>query len=193
MVASEHNKTYNEKHQNDRPSSLLIKALKSFSYTYNSPALELGCGPGVDAGYLKERGFDVTAVDKDEGSEDYLARYGIPLTFACFEDFQFPSDYYALVNAQFSLPFVAREKFLDVFSKVKQSIRSEGVFVGNFLGVEDGWYGGKNEFIFLQKNQVQNLFDGFRIEHLYEVKRIGENLHGKEKIWHTYGVIAVKY
>src|SRR5215831_15575461 len=84
-------------------------------------ALELGAGAGRDTRYLLEQGFQVTAVDADPQAVALLAalpsarsRSHLRVVQSAFEDFAFDTAPYALISAQFALPFLARSQFADV-------------------------------------------------------------------------------
>lgn len=174
------------------PSPLLVAGLNYLPLGSGRQALELGCGPGVDAGFLKRQGFVVTAVDQEAATELYLARFDLIPTITSFERFPFPDNYYDLVNARFSLFFMSRDQFFIVMEKIKKSIKEGGIFVGNFLGVEDQWNGQKNDFTFLNEDEVRGLFPGFQIERLQEIEETRSDVSGREKHWHQFDVIAVK-
>src|SRR6266571_1682897 len=105
----------------------LIKAVSLLAHKEH--ALDLGCGAGRDTKYLLEQGFHVTAVDNDPHAIAVLAhlpQHNLRLVQSSFQDFVYET--YDLINAQFALPFTPRESFDEVFTRVKDSIKSGGVF-----------------------------------------------------------------
>src|SRR5258708_24742415 len=127
--------------RNKPPSPLLVKSLK-FVVSKNK-ALDLGAGSLRDTKFLLSSGFkSVTAVDSDssiikEGNTVNDKRLEIANT--SFDSFNYQPGEYDLLSAQFSLPFEVPDKFKDVWNKIKSSIRKNGIFTGQFFGVNDEW------------------------------------------------------
>src|SRR5579863_2387507 len=127
------------KHTGGRPPwPRLIRAVSLL--TNKERALDLGCGAGRDTRYLLEQGLQVTAVDADAHAMDILATFPqerLRAVQSSFVDFEFES--YDIINAHFSLPFLARDQFYDVFGRVREALCPGGIFVGQFFGIHDGW------------------------------------------------------
>lgn len=67
-----------------------------------------------------------------------------------------------------------------------------GYFVGNFLGIKDEWKIIKEDMVFLEKEQVLELFKEFDIIKFEEVEKEELTGLGKMKHWHLFNVIAKK-
>ena len=73
------------------------------------------------------------------------------------------------------------------------ALQADGYFVGNFFGVKDSWANIKEKMVFLEKEQVLELFkNSFNIIEFNEVEKDGKTGLGKMKHWHIYEVIAKK-
>jgi hypothetical protein len=95
------------------------------------------------------------------------------------------------VSAQYALPFNPPDSFDSVFSKLCDSVKRGGVFVGQFFGPEDGW--SKNLSIsFHSEADIRKLLKSFAVLVLREEKRLGKTAVGAEKFWHVFHVIAKK-
>jgi tellurite methyltransferase len=185
---------YYERTKNRSPHKLLKEALNYIKSSAKKTALDLGCGAGADSRFLLENGFFVTAVDGSAEAEAYIKalphQEKVQFIQSAFETFNFGS--YDLVNASRSLPFTHKDKFEEVFSKLKNSIKHSGVFVGQFYGVNDQWNKPEETMTFLNKNEIEILLSGLRIIKIDEKEYDGTIANGKPKHWHVFNVIAAK-
>ena len=67
-----------------------------------------------------------------------------------------------------------------------------GYFVGNLFGVNDEWKETKQDMVFLDKQQVLDLFKEFEIIEFKEIEKDAMTGLGKMKHWHIFDVIARK-
>ena len=67
-----------------------------------------------------------------------------------------------------------------------------GYFVGTFFGINDGWRETRENMTFLDKKQVLDLFEDFKITSFMELEEDGVTGLGNEKHWHIFGVTARK-
>lgn len=157
-------------------------------------ALDLGCGAGGDTSMLASYGFSVTAVDGNPEAKAYIDK--LPdrdlITFIQSDIEEFSFGQYDLVNASFALPFVHPDVFGNVMKKLVASIESNGIFVANFYGPNDGWNKPGETMTFIDEAQIQNLLKDMSILHLVENELDGTIADGAPKHWHTYDVIARK-
>ena len=79
-----------------------------------------------------------------------------------------------------------------MWDKIKNSILSNGYFVGNFFGINDEWAKNKKDMSFLSKESCLKLFDDFDIIEFKEIEKEGLTGLGKIKYWHIFNVIAKK-
>ena len=159
-------------------------------------ALDLGAGTLRDSKYLLEQGFQsVTAVDM----EPVVAEYGqelnddrLNVVISSFDDFDFPVGTYDLVTAQYALPFSSKENFSAMFSKLLASLKPAGVFTGTFFGPNDSWNrpDSKRVHVFLSKDEVLRLFEGFKIQRTIEEEEDGAAVGEAIKHWHKIHVVA---
>lgn len=177
------------------PSPSLIEAIKILDR--KGWALDLGCGAGRNTKFLLDKGFLVTAVDINPKISEYLKDFSyqenLNVIISSFEDFKFEKEQYDLVNAQLSLPFTNRDKFDEVFSKMKDSIKKGGVFVGQLFGVNDDWNKSKTtKTTFHTKEEAQKLFNDMELLKFVEKDYDGTLADGTSKHWHTFHIIAQK-
>lgn len=159
-------------------------------------AIELGCGAGNDTVYLIKNSWNVLAID----IEDVKERISKRLNNEELEKFRFQKQNFEslelekndLIIANYCLPFCHKDKFEELWYKIKMSILDKGYFVGNFFGLNDSWNGVKPEMIFLSREQVMELFKDFEIILFKEIEKDASTGLGKMKHWHIFDVIAKK-
>ena len=159
-------------------------------------AIELGCGAGRDTKFLLENKWNVLAIDREEVSniikenlnKEELKRF----RFQKQELENLKLEKNNLIVANNSLSFCQKEKFEEMWDKIKNSILSNGYFVGNFFGIKDEWAKDKKDMTFLSKESCLKLFDDFDIIEFKEIEKEGLTGLGKIKYWHIFNVIARK-
>ena len=184
---------YQNSIQKNKPSSLLSKF---FKLKYNEKingniAIDIGCGAGNDTIHLLNKGFKVTAIDKESQVQNILqARIkdnkNLEIVINDFSNVQLHKA--DLMFANFSL-FFEKNNFNLLLENIIKNINKKGFFVGNFLGNEDDW---KNSKTTLEKEELLNYFSNFKILYFSEEKYYHETLTNKNKFWHVYTIIAQK-
>jgi SAM-dependent methyltransferase len=156
-------------------------------------ALDLGCGAGRDTRFLLEQGFMVTAVDSDPHAVALLGEFPqehLKIVHSSIEAFHF--DEYDLVNAHFSLPFMPPEMFHQVFSRIIEALRVQGIFVGQFFGEHDEWNTPGNQMTFLTREQAEEMLIGLTVLEFEEEDIDSHVADGTPKHWHVFHIIAQK-
>ena len=159
-------------------------------------AIDFGCGAGNDTVYLIKNNWNVLAIDK-EGVEERIAKR---LNNEELKKFRFKRQDFEsmeieksnLIIANYCLPFCNKNKFEELWNKIKLSILDKGYFVGNFFGLNDSWNGVKTDMLFLSKEQVMLLFKDFEIVLFKEIEKEALTGLGKMKHWHIFDIIAKK-
>lgn len=173
----------NTKDMGARP--LLVEAL---SYVNNKNyALDIGCGVGADTYFLSANGFSVTSVDSASEVKEYLP----DAIISTFTNFPFPIEKYDLVNAQYSLPFNPPTSFINMFEKLTKSLKSGGIFTGQFFGEKDSW-SHRKEMTFYTEKEIKKLLEPYKIQVSRERKEDGKIASGEVKFWHVFNIIAEK-
>ena len=180
--------------QNMEPTYTVKKFLKLNIEPGN--AIELGCGAGRDTVRLIKKGWNVLAIDR----EDVETRISKRLNTEELKKFRFQKQKFEnikleksnLIVANYSLPFCQKDKFKELWNKIKTSISNKGYFIGNFFGVKDEWNAGNFQIIFFTKEQVLELFTDFEIICFKEIEKDMLTGLGKMKHCHIFNVIAKK-
>jgi tellurite methyltransferase len=176
------------------PSGLLVRALEFIRK--RDAALDLGSGALSDSRFLlKEHFLSVVAVDKEQPPSELLQSMQddrFRFIQAGFEEYVFPKDTFDLVNAQYSLPFASPESFNGVWNGLTESLVVDGIFTGQFFGIEDEWNLPGKGMTFHDGEQVHELLSRFETMDLRERKWQGKLADGRPKVWHVFDVIAKK-
>ena len=158
--------------------------------------IDLGCGTGRDTIYLIKNKWKVIAIDKEdtkliiESKLNDEEKKRLLFVKQEFENINLEKN--DLIVANFSIPFCSKNKFNKFWNIITDSLSVGGFFVGNFLGKKDSWNGFKEEMTFLDKVEVLNLFNKFKIHKFEEIERDGKTAIGKNKHWHIYEITAEK-
>ncbi len=187
-------KAYYKKIGNQEPRPLLVKAL--IQCKEKETALDIGAGSLGDSFYLLEQGFnEVVAVDsstafleiiKDIHSES-LKTFTIPI-----EEYIFPENYFNIVNAEYTLPFIRKEKLDMVIHSIYFSLKSGGVFCGQFFGDRDSWNTQESSMIFHTQQEIEKILAPFKVLTCEEEELDGVTAAGIQKHWHVFHVILKK-
>lgn len=190
---------YSERTKDKPPRELLVKAMEHVRE--RGRALDLGPGALNESKFLLEQGFrSVIAVNKDPLETDPVAkeragsfpRDRFEYRVSTYDSFAFEMKAYDLINAQYALPFNPPETFDRMFESLTKSLKSGGMFTGQFFGPKDEWNDGTNAMTFLSREKVEELLRDFDIISFEEVEGSDRLAVGGEKYWHTFHVIARK-
>ncbi|MBP3256136.1 MAG: methyltransferase domain-containing protein [Clostridia bacterium] len=187
-----------EEYYNKTETDIPHKIVKEFIEMKITPgeAIDLGCGAGRDTIYLIKNGWKVTAIDREDTEERIIKRLNIDeknnFKFEIQEFEKLKINKTNLIVANFSLPFCNKNEFNNLFDKIKKSILLNGYFVGNLFGIDDEWNGKKENIVFLDKEQILNLFKNFEIIKFEEIKENKKTGLGQIKYWHYFNIIAQK-
>jgi len=193
-------KDYYEQVVGDSHSRSLEKAVTTFCKE-KGVALDIGAGNLRDSKFLLNEGFTVIAIDPSPRSLEYahaLNNPSLELINDMVGGYNFPNNVFTLVNAQGILFHLPQPRFDDILQKIKISLKSGGVFCGDFLGVNDDWNNSESKKTFLEKEQIEKIFDGFDIKVLKETENNSTyaasvvNGTNDTKHWHWFKIIAVK-
>ncbi len=155
--------------------------------------LDLGCGAGRDTRLLLQQRFRVTAVDRNPEVFSYfrdIPPEQLTLVQSLIETFTFET--YDLVNAQWSLPFIQNDLFEETLTKIKQALRPDSIFTGQFFGMHDTWNTPGTTMTFCTGEQAQWFLHDLSIITLWEEDEDGETALGDLKHWHVFHFIARK-
>ncbi len=185
---------YYKKHAGRKPREQLVRAV-SFCKKKKS-ALDIGAGTLVESAFLLVDGFEkVTAIDNSVQTRVFaetLDPERFELVISSFQNFDFKEDHYDLINAQYALPFHGSENFSAFIEKVKNSLRVDGIFVGQFFGTQDEWNTPDTKLVFQTREEAQKLLSGLEILEFKEEEKDGATAVGREKHWHVFHFIARK-
>ena len=99
---------------------------------------------------------------------------------------------YDLVNAQYSLPFIAPVNFIKVLNSINSSLKKEGIFTGQLFGVHDEWNTENGIMTFHTHKEVEKLLSDYEIIDFKEEERDKNTAAGILKHWHVFHFIVKK-
>jgi SAM-dependent methyltransferase len=183
---------YIEARRFDPPRPLLIKAVALADRKEH--ALDGGAGALNATKYLLSAGFaQVTALDAAPRAREVareLADDRVTFVLSRFEAFDFPANRYDLVNAEFSLPFIAPSEFAPTFARLLHSVKPSGIFTGQLFGPNDSWNVENSGMSFHTRAEAEAFFRDFEIVHFEEEDHPGTTKLGEAKHWHIFHIIA---
>jgi SAM-dependent methyltransferase len=184
---------YYKQTKEDPPRESLVRAMELVEE--KEEALDLGAGALNDTKYLLEEGFQkVIAIDREPSVKELgqeINSEKLEIVISSFESFEFPENTFDLINAQYSLPFIPPESFNEVFKKIKSSLKTGGIFVGQLFGERDEWR--DNPLMtFHTSEEVKGLLSGVEVIDLREEEKDGETASGVMKHWHIFHITARK-
>lgn len=185
------------------PRDTLLKAADLFDQAKgeNSPrtAIDIGCGSGRDSHELLRRGWRVWATDFHEDSRqrtlgDAPSNRADRLLYIASPMEELPGNPQLppvadFINASFALPFCQPERFTALWQWIESTVRPEGRFAGQFFGDRDEWACVRPKSHFTRE-QIEQLFARWSIEHLEEVEKEGDDAMGNTKYHHVFHIVA---
>jgi len=177
----------------NRPVSLLLQEAMSF-VNQKGTAVDLGSGDLIDAKFLLSQGFNkVIAIDKEPPLDKQFSGLDEkPFEFiqSEFDEFEFPKREYDLINAQYSLPFNTQQTFDKLWHDLLESLAPNGIFVGQFFGINDEWNDQTRDMTFHTGMEVNNLIKDMEVLKFQEEETDRKLASGHRKHWHLFHVIT---
>src|SRR3954454_8035618 len=178
----------------DPPRPLLLRAASLA--VRKEHALDFGAGALNATLYMLSAGFGhVTSVDASVRAQELakeLPREHVTFVLSRFEDFDFPTRFYDLANAEFCLPFMMQDDFARIFPRLLNSVSVGGIFTGQLFGINDSWNVENSGMSFHTRSEAAGYFTNFEIRELEEEDHPGTTKLGEPKHWHIFHIIAVR-
>jgi hypothetical protein len=174
------------------PHSLFLRALPFVSQWDN--IIDIGAGYLNETIYLLEKGYNVTALDRNPLPGVLVPKVTSNLTYLKqdFHTYPYPPYHYNLIISLFSLSFTEPAVFGKFFTRVIDATARHGVFVGNIFSKNDDWNNHSLPGItFLTKKEVEKFFSPeFEMIECRDREWDGPQYDGVIKHWHTVDFIA---
>jgi SAM-dependent methyltransferase len=159
-------------------------------------AVDLGFGAGIETRDMLDRGWKVSAIDKEQSAIDFILERVPPdqmpslrTDVSAFESLNLPKADF--VWAGLSLPFCAPEAFDTVWSKIIAALKPGGRFAGDFFGVRHAW-SGNTDMTFHTREQVEALAEQLQLEYIQEGEGERQTAFDGYQKWHMISVLARK-
>jgi trans-aconitate methyltransferase len=155
------------------------------------PALDLGCGAGVETRALAAAGWHVSAVDSDPSMPqrlaDLVARGEVdPVVGDLREVSLGPA---ALVHSSLAVPFVPRSDFALLWDRLVGWLQPGGWLGIDLFGDRDDW-SSTEELNFHDRGAVEALLSHLVDVEVLEEERDAPSFNGAVKHWHVFHLIA---
>lgn len=172
-----------------------VKAKAFLSYVpTGSKILDLGCGPGKDAQFFIDSGYQVTGVDISPQMIS-LARRLVPkgeFIVSDIESLSLNAQSFDAVWASASLLHVSKQAMPSVLKQLHEALRSGGIFYvsmkkgdGEELTPDERYEGFEKFWNYVQENELADLL----IEQGFEI--LEQNTHQKSSSHQTHPWISV--
>ena len=173
------------------PDPLLKKALR---YCRGEKVLDVGCGEGADSAYFAKKGFNVTAIDRNDEHLSRFRKYkrennlpSITIRQQDVRTFGFPANMYDVISSLLVVCCMKRSEFGKTSDKIKRSVKRGGIVImssRNYLDPELQDYADKQRMIepntfqskdgcckfvyFIEKGRLREMFDDFEVLYYFE-------------------------
>lgn len=158
-------------------------------------ALDLGCGSGSEAEFLAKNGFMVDAIDKSEMAIKFTRERCQGLTVDAllgdFLEFEYRPDYYSVVVAINSLPFVPPDRAPALIADIQRSLKPGGAAILAVYGPDHAWKD-RADMSFWQPEEFRAVWNAFDIPHFQEYRGAWPLLTGEEIYQHRIHLVAKK-
>lgn len=134
------------------------------SITAGGKILDLGCGPGNDALFFQQHGFDVLAVDGAPGMIKLAKQKGLKAMILKYSELDQLKEKFNGIWASYSLLHLAKKDLATILQKIKGLLTNNGVFYASFRegdGQElraDDRYGGGRFFAYYHDEELKDIF-----------------------------------
>lgn len=178
----------------ERPASTLLKeALEFIEKSEGATALDLGAGGLKDARELLEKGFKVTAIDKESTTRelgDKLENQNLTVLIEDLEGLTIPQNTFDLILSNNVLSFLPRAGLDLLLTKIISGLKTGGILAVSFFGP-------KNELraqTTMSKEEAEIVLSGLEILKLYSIENDAPlvNQPGIIRHMHVVRVIARK-
>ena len=149
----------------------------------NAHILDLGCGPGLTAKYMIDRGLTVDATDGSDAMVQRARDHGVPARQILFHQI----DGHALydgVFANFSLLHLPRSEMPAMLARLHKLLKSNGVLhIGVKLGMGDARDDLGRFYTYYQQDELEELLTSVGFTLITRILGSGTGLDGQTSDW----------
>lgn len=193
--------TLQKKYHFELPFTTDPLAKKAVKFFKGKKLLDVGCGEGADAVFYARKGFDVTAIDKNELYLERLQNFcrdkgitNIRIIKQSAIDYKYPENAYDVVSSLLFVCCIRKSEFEEIISPLKRCVRTGGIVVMSSRNYLDP------DFKEFKKNKEEVEPNTFRSEkecctfkYFMEKGRLRECFSDFEVLFYFEGVTRCKY
>lgn len=194
-MINKNKKSYIQASINRKPINILVELLEKIEKTKERNALDLGCGAGIEAKYLAQKGFLVDAVDSSKESISQTKKtcknFPVNVVERNIFEYEIKPKKYSIIVFWNVLPFLEKTKSLELIKRIEAGIITNGYLVFSFYGPKDDWV--RNRKISPWKiEEFKKILTEMNIIKISEIKETAPLFSGEIKFWHKIHGIAQK-
>lgn len=173
-----------------------VKILKERIGENNGRALDLGCGAGNEVKYLAENGFGVEAVDIEnaaiKSAKELSGDLPVKVIKSDVVDYSIKNNTYDLIICWRTIPFVKKEKAIDLLKRIQDGLKKNGLFVFSVFGPEDDWVKDNPKMSSFEYWEMKKFLSKLSFIRICEEQYTAPSVSGEIKFCHFINGIAEK-
>lgn len=160
-------------------------------------ALDMGFGGGEDVGFLLDRGFDVTGVEKSEKAyTEAVERFGgkVTLLHTDIAEYEPEPNSFDLIIARNVLPFLTKQDALTTIEQSVSALKKDGYFLFTLFGPKDYEWKKEGKISTFEYDEAHALLEKLGLEIYFQSTEegYGGTMAGTKKYWHIHQFIVRK-
>jgi SAM-dependent methyltransferase len=171
--------------------TILISKLAMLDELKGGNVLDIGAGKGKDSVFLRDKGYEVDALDTKIGES---LGDGINLIEGKIEEYKIEEGKYNLINANNVFPFVVdKEEIKRIIKDSVSGLKENGFLCFSLFGIKDDW-SDRDNISFWDYDEALEFISSLPVKLYFKEDEEGYGLtmKGDKKWWNIYRFILEK-